>query len=134
MRMTEFPRSVTAVVSRRRLARTRRRPVLAAVGVSAAVLVVLVCTAGPAAAQVAPVPIASSLDQVLDNLRNWLVGILGVLATLCLTFAGVRYVIASGDPGEIEKAKGALRAACIGYLLAMLAPLIVAVLKSVVAA
>jgi hypothetical protein len=100
--------------------------------VIAGVLVLLVLVAGPAGAA-SPVPIAASLDQVLDNLRNWMVGILGLVATVCLTFAGARYVIASGDPGELEKAKGALRAACIGYVLAMLAPLIVAVLKTFVA-
>ncbi|WP_245672267.1 pilin [Nocardia anaemiae] len=78
--------------------------------------------------------IASSLDQVLDNLRNWLIGILAALATVCLTVAGARYLIGAGDPAEMEKAKSAFRAACLGYALAMLAPLIVAVLQSIVGA
>ncbi|MQY23027.1 pilin [Nocardia macrotermitis] len=109
------------------------RRVLVAAGVVAGVVVLLMVLAGSAEA-VPPVQIATSPEQVLDNLRNWLTGILGLVATVCLTFAGIRYVIASGDPGEIEKAKGALRAACLGYVLAMLAPLIVAVLKTFVAA
>ena len=113
--------------------RTRRGPALSVLGALAAVLVVLVFTAGPAAAAAPPVQIATSLDEVLNNLRNWMVGILGLVATVCLTVAGARYVIASGDPAEIEKAKSALRAACVGYVLAMLAPVVVAVLKSFVA-
>lgn len=130
MRMTGLGESVTAALGR---VHARRR-VFAVAGATVAVLVVLVLAAGPAEAAAPPVQIASSLDQVLDNLRNWMVGILGALATVCLTFAGARYVIASGDPGELEKAKGALRAACVGYVLAMLAPLVVAVLKAFVAA
>ncbi|PKV82560.1 hypothetical protein ATK86_7050 [Nocardia fluminea] len=78
--------------------------------------------------------LASSLDEVLDNIRNWLVGILAGLATVCLTVAGARYLIGAGDPAETEKAKSAFRAACLGYALAMLAPVVVAVLKSVVGA
>ena len=35
-------------------------------------------------------------------------------------------------PAEVERAKGALRAAAIGYGLAILAPVIVTVLKSLV--
>ncbi|MFI7189935.1 pilin [Nocardia nova] len=103
----------------------------------AALAVLTVASAGPAAAQSASVSVlavASSLDQVIDNARNWLIGISSAVATICLTIAGVRYVIASGDPAEVEKSKSALRAACLGYALAMLAPVIVAVLKSIVGA
>jgi hypothetical protein len=130
MRTSRRPTSATTPQGSRRAPRL----VLSAAGAIAAMLVMLlVFTAGPAAAAAPPVQIATSLDQVLDNLRNWMVGILGALATVCLTFAGARYVIASGDPAELEKAKGALRAACVGYVLAMLAPVVVAVLKSFVA-
>ena len=34
-------------------------------------------------------------------------GILAGLATLFLTLGGVRYVMAGGDPGEVERAKTA---------------------------
>ncbi len=107
----------------RRLARSAVAVVLAGV--------VLAAAAGPASAQ--PVlAVAGSFDEVLNNLRNWIVGILALIATVCLTIGGTRYLICSGDPGEVERAKVALRAACIGYALAMLAPVVVAVLKSIV--
>lgn len=89
---------------------------------------VLVLAAGPALAQATP-----SLDQVLDNIRVWIVGLLAGLATLYLTLGGVRYLTAGGDPGQVEKAKSALRSAAIGYLLAVLAPLGVEILESLVA-
>jgi len=47
-----------------------------------------------------------------------------------LTIGGVRYLMAGGDPAEVQKAKIALRSAAIGYGLAVLAPVIVTILKS----
>lgn len=106
-------------------ARARRflRPVLLA----CALLVLVLVTAGPAWA-------VATLPQVITNCRNWIVGILAGAATLFLTAGGLRYVLAGGDPGEVEKAKTALRNACYGYGLALLAPVIVEVLKSIVGA
>jgi hypothetical protein len=81
---------------------------------------------------IAPLLAADSISQVISNTTLWIVGILAGLATLFLTLAGVRYLTANGDPTEVEKAKTALRSAAIGYGLAVLAPVIVAVLKSLV--
>jgi hypothetical protein len=75
---------------------------------------------------------AASIGQVITNTTVWLAGILAGLATLFLTIGGVRYLMAGGDPAEVEKAKTALRSAAIGYGLAILAPVIVTVLKSLV--
>ena len=75
-----------------------------------------------------------SLNQVIDNLRNVIVGLLVGLATLFLTIGGVRYILAGGDPGEVEAAKKTLRYAGLGYGIAVLAPLLVSVLKSIVGA
>lgn len=75
---------------------------------------------------------APSLDVVLNNIRNWLMGILAGLATVFLTIGGVRYVMAGGDPGEVEKAKLAFKSAATGYGLAALAPVVVTILRGVV--
>jgi Type IV secretion system pilin len=77
---------------------------------------------------------SASLDQVIGNVRTWLVGLLAALATTFLTIGGVKYLIASGDPGEVEKAKSALRSAAIGYGLAVLAPALVSILQHIVGA
>ncbi|MCL7377043.1 pilin [Streptomyces sp. 35G-GA-8] len=74
----------------------------------------------------------SDIPTVIRNLRNWVVGLLAGLATLFLTFGGLRYLMAGGDPGEVEAAKRALKAAAIGYGLALLAPVIVTVLQGIV--
>jgi hypothetical protein len=75
-----------------------------------------------------------TLNAVIDNLRNVIVGLLVALATLFLTVAGVRYILAGGDPGEVEAAKKGLRYAALGYGIAALAPLLVTVLKGIVGA
>jgi hypothetical protein len=75
---------------------------------------------------------ADSISTVISNMTAWLVGILAVVATFFLTLGGLRYLAAGGDPGEVEKAKAALRNAGIGYGLAVLAPVVVTVLKSLV--
>jgi Type IV secretion system pilin len=74
---------------------------------------------------------AATIAAVIANATAWITGILAAVATLFLTLGGVRYLMAGGDPGEVEKAKTALKSAAIGYALAILAPVIVTVLKSV---
>ncbi|QRX97415.1 pilin [Streptomyces noursei] len=76
----------------------------------------------------------ATIPTVINNLRNWITGILAGLATLFLTFGGLRYLAAGGDPGEVEAAKRALKAAAIGYALAVLAPALVTVLQGIVGA
>ncbi|WP_409497221.1 pilin [Amycolatopsis sp. cmx-11-12] len=91
-------------------------------------------TADVAQASTQVLALATSVDQVFTNIRNWLVGILAGLATVFLTVGGVRYLLAGGNPGETEKAKGCFRNAAWGYGLAALAPLAVEILRGIVGA
>ncbi len=75
---------------------------------------------------------ATSLDQVISNLRDWITGLLAALATLLLMIGGVRYILAAGDPGMHEKAKAAIRTALIGYALALLAPVLTSIVQQIV--
>ncbi|WP_107498866.1 hypothetical protein [Actinacidiphila yeochonensis] len=99
---------------------------MARVAVNLAFTVVLLLADGPYVWAVADIP------TVISNLQIWILGLLAGLATLFLTFGGVRYLMAGGDPGEIEAAKRALKAAAIGYALALLAPVVVTVLQGIV--
>lgn len=95
----------------------------------------LLLAAAPAFAETTyVVALAPSIDAVLNNIRTWIMGILALLATVFLTIGGVRYVLAAGDPGEVEKAKQSFRSARFGYALAALAPLIVEILRGIVGA
>jgi hypothetical protein len=113
------------------------RSVAAGVVVGAVLALVLLWSApeafaqsGFAAESVAAPP--KDLNTVINNIRNWLMGLLVALATLFLTVGGIRYLLAGGDPGEVAKAKDTLKSAAIGYGVAALAPVLVTILKSFV--
>ena len=109
------------------------RLAVALVTVTAATLMFLLSDSVAAhAAQTGPVLAADSVEAVVNNIRTWLVALLAAVATLFLTIGGLRYLMAGGDPSEVERAKTALRSAAIGYGLAILAPVIVTVLRSLV--
>lgn len=116
-----------------RAARVRRRRV-ARLAVVLGVVAGLCVASTPASAQEVGVVLAQaqSVDQVLTNVRNWLMGILAGLATVMATVGGIRYTMADGDPGEVQRAKTAFRSAGIGFALAALAPLLVTILQGLV--
>ncbi|MET9076985.1 pilin [Streptomyces sp. NPDC004232] len=95
---------------------------------------VAACTVSALLADPPCVWAVADIPTVITNLRNWIVGILTGLATLFLTFGGLRYLMAGSDPGEVEAAKRGLKAAAIGYGLAILAPAVVTVLQGIVGA
>src|SRR5258707_11083265 len=75
---------------------------------------------------------ANDLNQVIDNIRVWVTGLLAALATLLLMIGGVRYLLAGGDPGAHERAKGSIRGALVGYALALLAPVLTTIVQHLV--
>ena len=130
-RPTPTPRRPVTDRRGRRLTRTVR---LLTTATAVTALVVLTCTGTAQAAAAEPgtvVLAAASIDQVVNNIRLWLMGILAGWATLCLTVGFLRYT--SGEPGEVERGKIAFRSAAIGYAGALLAPLIVTIVAGWVA-
>lgn len=80
-----------------------------------------------------PVQLAvNDLPTVISNLTKTVTGLLTAVATLFLTIGGFRRMTAGGDPAEVEKSNQALRSAAIGYALAVLAPVLLTLLKGIV--
>jgi hypothetical protein len=102
--------------------------------IAAVAVLVLLTSVSAAHADTTILALAKSVDEVLNNIRNWIMGILAGLATVFLSIGGVRRVVAGGDPGEHEKAKQCFKSAGWGYGLAALAPLVVEILKGIVGA
>ncbi len=101
---------------------------------TAAAITVLV-TAGAPALAAGPAPLAvADLPTLINNMTVWITGIIAAVATLFLTIGGARYLMAGGDPAEVERAKGSLKSAGIGYGLALLAPIILTILKNILGA
>lgn len=95
--------------------------------------IALAVVVGLAASLLAPQAAdAATIGQVIENLRNWLTGLLVAVGVCLLTIAGFRYVLSGGDPAQVERAKAAFRAALCGFALAALAPAIIAVVQHIV--
>jgi hypothetical protein len=118
--------------SRIRRAALRLAPVLVPVLVLAVCAVLAVPDAALADPGGPAVLAAKSLPAVIASLQKWVMGILGAVATLFLILAGVYYTTASGDPTQVDKAKGALKNALVGYGLAVLAPVLLGIVKDIV--
>ena len=130
MRLTPPHHRPHPAAAARRAASRCRRVVLLAGWLAAAG--VLLTSSAARAETVQIVALAQTIDDVFKNIRNWIMGILAGVAIILFTVAGLRYLLASGDPGEVEKAKNAFKAGCIGFGLAALAPLVVEILKGIV--
>jgi hypothetical protein len=93
--------------------------------------VAILAAGAPALAAAPPSLAVADLRTVIGNMTTWITGIIAVVATLFLTIGGARYLMAGGDPAEVEKAKGSLKSAGIGYGLALLAPIILTILNEI---
>ena len=109
-----------------------RRITTVVLAVTTGVLVLGEPAAAFAAEPSAVVVAAKSLPAVIAGLQAWIMGILAAVATLYLVLAGVYYATAGGDPSQVEKAKSALKNALVGYGLAVLAPVLLSVVKGIV--
>jgi Type IV secretion system pilin len=108
-----------------------RNAVRRAATIVAVTATALAAAAGPAvAADTTPLAV-NDLPTVIGNMTTWITGIIAAVATLFLTIGGARYLMAGGDPSEVERAKGSLKSAGIGYGLALLAPIILTILKNI---
>jgi hypothetical protein len=76
----------------------------------------------------------ASIPQVITNITDVVAGFLAGAATLSLTIGGLRHLMSAGDPGEVSAAKRAYKEAAFGYMIAVLAPTLVALLKMIVGA
>lgn len=87
---------------------------------------------GPVASTIlAAEPGMGDIIRILDAVRTLLVGILFGLSVAAMTYAGVRYVVSAGDPMSVEKAKGAVKSALVGFALALLAPVLIGIVKHI---
>ncbi|GAB3848600.1 pilin [Dactylosporangium cerinum] len=100
--------------------------------ISAVVVTALIVAAAAVPASAAPAPDpnpTARINAIITNITNWVTGILVGVATLFLTVGGLRRLAAGGDPAEIEKSNSAFKNSLIGYALAVLAPVLLGVVK-----
>lgn len=76
-------------------------------------------SAGRSYAQSAGLPQGSILGIALSTM-NWLLAILGLLGIIAFVIAGIMYLTAAGDEGQIDTAKTAAKYSVIGVIVALL--------------
>ncbi len=59
--------------------------------------------------------------EVVTNIFNGVLTVVGILAVLIIVVAGQRYVTSSGDPAKVQQAKNMILYGVIGLIVALLA-------------
>lgn len=77
---------------------------------------------------------AAPLVAVVNRVYLVIMVLATALGTLFLTIAGVRWLVAGGEPGAIDGAKRALTGVAIGYGIAVLATVLMSILEWILAA
>ena len=79
----------------------------------------------PSLARAGVISDAPSLADVLLNVLDFVLSIVGIIAILSLALSGVLYIASGGDASQAEKAKRYAGASVIGLLIALGALIIV---------
>lgn len=58
---------------------------------------------------------------IITNIINVSLGLLGIVATVLIIYAGFLWMTAGGDDGKVEKARGIIFAAIMGLLIILMA-------------
>lgn len=77
---------------------------------------------------------AAPLVAVVNRVYLVIMVIATSLGSLFLTIAGVRWLVAGGEPGAIDGAKRALTGVALGYGIAVLATVLMSILEWILAA
>jgi hypothetical protein len=73
-------------------------------------------TTPPAGATTLP---KGSLFNIISNIMNWLLGLLGVFAIIGFVISGILYLTAAGEEAQQKKAKAQMTWSIIGVLVAL---------------
>lgn len=72
-----------------------------------------------------------TVEDVIENVTNWVLGIAGSLAVLFIIISGIRYITSAGNQSQHEAAKKNLTSAIIGLVIVLIAFVIVQIISSV---
>ena len=77
---------------------------------------------------------ADTLEDLIDNIINFIFWVATALAPLLIVIAGFYFITAAGDPGRIQTAKNIILYTVIGYGIILLSKGLILVLKEVLGA
>jgi hypothetical protein len=74
---------------------------------------------------------ATSFGEIVDNILTFIWWVALALVPLMIVIAGFYFVTAAGDPAKVEKAKGIILYAVIGFIIILLARGFVELLQNI---
>ena len=72
-----------------------------------------------------------SIVEILNRVRDMLMLVIGSLSLVMLTVGGIRYVTAGGDKDGVNGAKHTVKHALLGLGVAILAPVLIQIIKTI---
>jgi Type IV secretion system pilin len=72
-----------------------------------------------------------SIVDILNRVRDMLMLVIGSLSLVMLTVGGIRYVTAGGDKDGVNGAKQTVKHALLGLGVAILAPVLIQIIKTI---
>jgi hypothetical protein len=72
-----------------------------------------------------------SITDILNRLRDMLMLVIGSLSLVMLTVGGIRYVTAGGDKDGVNGAKQTVKHALLGLAVAIAAPVLIQIIKTI---
>ena len=67
----------------------------------------------------------NDLWTTVNNIINWVLGIVGFIAVVMIIVGGINYTLSAGDASKVKKAKDTILYGIIGLVIALLAAAIV---------
>ncbi|MDP3997025.1 MAG: hypothetical protein Q8P73_00790 [bacterium] len=64
-----------------------------------------------------PLGSVTKIELFLQNIINWLLGLVGLLALLALIWGGIMYVVSLGDDNRVQHAKKIIFWAIVGLIV-----------------
>ena len=74
----------------------------------------------------------NDLQGSIQNVVNWLLGMLGLLAVIVIVYGGVQYILSAGDDKKAENGKRTVLFAMIGLILVGISAVIVNSILSII--
>lgn len=75
---------------------------------------------------------ADDVGNMVTSAIQWVIGVSGVVAAIFVVVGGAGYIMSSGDPGKLQKAKNTIIYALIGLAVVALAEVITATVSSII--
>ncbi|GAA1843176.1 pilin [Asanoa iriomotensis] len=79
-----------------------------------------------------PLAAPKTVPEVIDGITGWVMGILAAVATMFFAIGALLYMGAGNDTGRVEQSKGYFKRSLGGYALAVLSPVFLQILQSII--